>query len=347
MALDAVHDEMRSGLEQEIFTAAALLVIHRDQPLLHETYGTIAGPGTTAVHSQTLFDAASLTKVLATAPMWMLLESQYPGLIDRSITHWFADAPPDKAAITPRLLLAHASGLPAWRPYYLMRSSEPHAEEVRTRILSESLIHSPGRGCVYSDLGFMLLGFILEKETGEGLDVNSRNKIYRPLGLHDIMFLPRPQEHRIARTRVNDPPGFVNDLNARALGGVAGHAGLFASVEAAGRLAQEFLRSHNRGGFFNSSIVRMFFRRPAFTPDSTRALGFDTPAAHGSSCGNHFSDASVGHTGFTGVSLWIDIHREIVALLFTNRVLKGESDFRIKDFRPKVYDAVIHALRNE
>jgi CubicO group peptidase (beta-lactamase class C family) len=343
--LGQAHELMCSGLEQEIFTAATLLIIHHDNTVFCQSCGTVGGPGTASVTNQTIFDVASLTKILATTPVWMLLESESPGILDQPIARWFPDTPPDKAAITPRLLLAHASGLPAWRPYYLMQSAASHTENVRTRILLENLIYPPGRGSVYSDLGFILLGFIIEKETGATLAANARNRIYEPLGLSEIMFLPRGHEDRIAWTRLGDPPGVVNDLNARALGGVAGHAGLFATAQAAGRLALEVLRSYRHRGLFRQSITRTFCRRAAITPDSARALGFDTPAAQGSSCGSLFSEISVGHTGFTGVSLWIDLDREVIGVLFTNRVVKGESDFRIKDFRPMVYEAIMEAMR--
>jgi serine-type D-Ala-D-Ala carboxypeptidase len=344
MTFDSTHEIMRSGLMQEIFTAAALLVIHHDELVFHNAYGTLSGPGSETATTRTLFDMASVTKVLATTPVWIQLESESPGIIDEPLVRWFHDTPPDKASITPRQLLAHASGLPAWRPYYLMTTSAPHSENVRVRILSEPLAYTPGLGCIYSDLGFMLLAFIIEKETGESLDVCAAKRIFEPLGLNDIMFKPLAQKHRIAWTRVDDTPGVVNDLNSRALGGVAGHAGLFATAECAGRLALELLRSHNSGGFFNTPVVRMFSRKACLTVDSTRALGFDT-ATEASSCGRFFSGSSVGHTGFTGTSLWVDLDRELIVVLLTNRVVNGESDFRIKDFRPLVHDSIMQAVR--
>ncbi|HMK35232.1 MAG TPA: serine hydrolase domain-containing protein [Desulfomonilaceae bacterium] len=347
MPLDAVHEKMCSGLEQDMFTAAVLQVIRKGRILFHGAYGTLGGQGTPEADTQTLFDMASVTKILATTPLWMLLESESPGIIDENLTRWFPEAPPDKSSITPRHLLAHASGLPAWRPYYLMGSGSSHSASVRARILSEVLAYPIGRGCIYSDLGFMLLGFMLEKETGRSLKECAREMMYEPLGLEDMLFRPADRAERIALTRFGDATGLVNDLNARALGGVAGHAGLFATADAAGRLALEIMRSYLDRGFFKTSVIRRFCARPGFTADSTRALGFDTPAVEGSSCGRFFSRRSVGHTGFTGVSLWMDMEREAIGVLLTNRVVKGESDFRIKDFRPSVYDAVMSAVVDE
>jgi len=211
------------------------------------------------------------------------------------------------------------------------------------RILAEPLVYPPGRGWLYSDLGFMLLGFIIERETGMNVAVMSGERVYEPLGLTgSLMFTPDGERARTALTRFGDPPGLVNDLNARSFGGISGHAGLFGTATAVGALADAILTSLNRrSGFFDADLTRTFCSPAGFTTDSTRALGFDTPSKEGSSSGSFFPADSLGHTGFTGTSLWMDPHRGLMVILLTNRVLMGESDQRIKSFRPRLHDAVM------
>src|SRR5208283_5033981 len=170
MDFHRADEKMWQGLHEEIFTAAVLLVARGKNVLFHQTYGTLGGAGTDSVKPETLFDLASLTKVLAVTPSWILMATQDPSLLDQSINRWFPNAPVDKRCITPRCLLAHASGLPAWRPYYLLPTSRHTGEDTAARILAEPLEYPPGEGCIYSDLGFMLLGFIIEKETGRNLE---------------------------------------------------------------------------------------------------------------------------------------------------------------------------------
>jgi CubicO group peptidase (beta-lactamase class C family) len=348
MRFDKADEEMKQGLNEEMFTGAVLLVTTGKNILFHETYGTLGGMGTEPVKHETLFDLASLTKVLAVTPSWILMAGEDPGILDQSICRWFSNTPVDKRCITPRHLLAHASGLPAWRPYYLLPASRHTSEDTAARILEEPPEYSPDRGSVYSDLGFILLGFIIEKETGRDLEQFTREMIYEPLGLtEDLLFTPQAGK-RTAMTRVGELSGLVNDLNARALGGVAGHAGLFGTGRGVAALAGEMLLSLKESGrFFNSDVTRTFCTRAGFTTDSTRALGFDTPSEKGSTSGRLFSKDSVGHTGFTGVSLWIDIPRELIVVLLTNRVFMGEADFRIKEFRPMIHDAVMESVLSQ
>lgn len=341
------HEIMLRGLKEEIFTAAALFVARGEETLFHETYGALGAGDSPRVDERTLFDLASLTKVIATTPSWMLIAAESLEVLDTPIRRWFPGCLDDKKDITPRQLLAHSSGLPAWRPYYLLSHPDPDRRRFTVeRILSESLQFRPGYGNLYTDLGFILLAFVIEEQTGQPLDVFATRRIFEPLGLSDdLLFRPERQAGRIALTRPDDAPGLVNDLNARALGGVAGHAGLFGTAAAVGRIATEVLSSWlGRPGIFESAVTRMFCDRVDPTPNNTRTLGFDTRSAEGSSSGRFFSPQSVGHTGFTGTSIWIDLEQNVIVVLLTNRVFVGEADFRIKAFRPLVHDAVMEAL---
>ena len=349
MDFNTVHLLVAKAEQDCLFTAASLLVARGEEILFRESYGTLGGPGTGRVDERTLFDLASLTKILATTPAWMKLTEEDPDILDRPLTRWFPETPQDKTAITPRRLLAHCSGLPAWRPYYLYScpKNRQRREFTRDKILAEPLQYVPGEGTIYSDLGFMLLAFIIEAQTGESWEAYATRKIFEPLGVQeDLMFLPLGEEARIALTRRGEPPGLVNDLNARALGRAAGHAGVFGTASAVAAMASQTLLSLKTDkGFFDRGTTNLFCTRVAAGAQSTRALGFDTPAAEGSSSGRLFSPRSVGHTGFTGTSLWIDLETDLIVVLLTNRVFMGESDFRIKSFRPMVHDAVSEAVR--
>ena len=277
-----------------------------------------------------------------------MLASDRPEILDDHLPRWFPQSPEDKREICPRQLLAHSSGLPAWRPYYLNSvRSEARPTFTIQRILAEPLHFTPGHGCLYSDLGFMTLAFIIEAETGAKVERFSGEQIFVPLGLtDDLMFTPDGEETRTALTRPNEPPGLVNDLNARALGGVAGHAGLFGTAKGVAGMAGEILLSLTSArGFFDQAITSTFCTRAGLRNDCDRALGFDTPSTEGSSAGRYFSSRSVGHTGFTGTSLWIDPETNLIVVLLTNRVFMGESDFRLTAFRPKLHDTIMGEIK--
>ena len=346
MDLERADKCMTQGLEERVFTGAVLLVARRAEEIFLRAYGALDDQETAPVSARTLFDLASLTKVLATTPAWIALASSRPEILDQRISEWFPSVPPDKEKITPRHLLAHISGLPAWRPYYLTRHKTSILELATNEVLHEPLAYETGARSLYSDLGFILLAAIVEIESGEAFDAVCRKRIFEPLGISkDLMFNPIGEERRTALTRAGEPAGLVNDLNARALGGVSGHAGLFGAAQAVAAVAAEILAAlKSESTLFDPEITRIFCQKGASAPSCSRALGFDTPSEDGSSSGRFFSSSSVGHTGFTGTSLWIDIERELAVILLTNRVFWGESDSRIKAFRPAVHDSIMEEI---
>lgn len=344
--LAAVHDLMLQGLENRLFTGAVLLVDWRRETVFHQAYGTVGSPEDPPVTLDTLFDLASLTKVLVTTPCWMIEVGRSPQSLDRPLREWLPEAPVDKAGLTPRLLLAHCSGLPAWRPYYLFPSTRDCLQLVRDRILHEHLAYKPATHTIYSDLGFMVLAALLEESWGMNLALAAKKRVFEPLGLADhLMFQPDPTRDAICFTRPGDQPGAVHDLNARALNGISGHAGLFGTAYGVWGIARDILQSlQSADGLFTASVAAMFCRRAGIVPGSFRALGFEKPDGDVSSCGRYFSPESIGHTGFTGTSLWIDPTRSLIVVLLTNRVYMGETDMRIKEFRPLLHDTVVQSL---
>jgi CubicO group peptidase (beta-lactamase class C family) len=342
MTKEAVRSKIREGLEQQIFTAAQAVISVCGEIAENISCGGVSGDGSPEIDDNTLFDLASLTKVMAVTPLWMTLAEQDPKILSRPISAWYPDTPPEKAEITPAALLAHASGLPHWRPYYLLYQNCPDSDEAAARILSEPLVYKTWDGSLYSDLGFMLLRWILEKETGKGLSDLFIEQISGPLGVsEDLLFKPSAKARAIACTRNGEEPGLVHDLNARSLGGVSGHAGLFGTATAVHTVAHEILACvEGSGRLWKQPTAVEFTRRVGRPAESTRALGFDTPSEKDSSAGNLISKGAFGHTGFTGTSIWVDPSLRLVVALLTNRVIMGEANLRIKEFRPAFHDTV-------
>jgi CubicO group peptidase (beta-lactamase class C family) len=319
-------------------------VIHL-HPFGRLTYEPDAPP----VTAGTLYDLASLTKVVATTTMAMILVDE--GRLDldqpvREILPGFQG--PGKDAVTVRHLLTHSSGLPAIVTLY--RDVQGRAAFLE-RIQALDLEYPAGSRSVYSDPGIILLGEILERAAGQPLEAFVRERVFEPLGMRETMFRPPAElRSRVAPTEF-DPwrgrliQGEVHDENAFAMGGVAPHAGLFSTAGDLARFAQMLLNGGTWHGrrIVSRETVELFTRR-AGIPGSDRALGWDTKSAEGSSAGTLLSPRSFGHTGFTGTSIWIDPERQLFVILLTNRVYPTRENNLIREARPAVADAVMRAL---
>ena len=343
---------------------AVLAVTHRGDRFVHGT-GRLGQDDATPPSATTIYDLASLTKAvgLTTAAMFAVDEGKLN--LDAPVQRYVPDfAGPNKKRVTVRMLLAHASGLPAWRPLF---------REVTTRAEAFALADStpldsvPGTAEAYSDLGAIVLTQALETIYQERLDSLLDQRLFRPLGLASTRYLP-PQSwrDRIAPTEL-DPwrgrvlRGEVHDENAALMDGVSGHAGLFGSAEdllkfgewllevaggqADGRIDGRTGDSGNRSDrpTVRLSVLREFTRRQNIVPGSSRALGWDTPA-EGGSAGSRLSPTSFGHTGFTGTSLWIDPEHEVAIVLLSNRVNPTRDNPRWAPVRAQIADLVMTAL---
>jgi CubicO group peptidase (beta-lactamase class C family) len=324
----------------------------------------------------TLYDLASVTKVMATSAAVMLLVADHKLALDASAADWLPGFEEHgKGEITLRHLLTHSSGLRPWRAYHAdLRERELRKGErwlatpagrraIVERIARSAPLHAPGEASVYGDLGFIVLGEIVERAAGEPLDAFCRRRIYQPLGMGDTHFNPVPFEGPRERYAATELCGWrekvlwgeVHDPNAWAMGGVAGHAGLFSTAGDVMRFADEMLRAdRGESAIFDADVAREFFRRQEIAPPPSGhrpggpmagdwALGWDTPTAGQSTSGVHFSKRSIGHTGFTGTSLWIDLERDMVVVLLSNRVhqIAKKSKFAL---RPEVHDLIWEAF---
>ena len=320
---------------------------------------------------QTIFDLSSLTKPLATTTAILLLVDEGAVELDAPVAKYlplFSER--GKEAITIRHLLSHSSGLKPWRAYHeiflqkerktgetLIGSPEARASVIE-RTIRSAPVHEPGEAAVYGDLDFIVLGAVIEAVGGQRLDDFCREKIFEPLEMSDTFFipigrdakpLPGPTKRRIAATE-NCPWrdrvlwGEVHDPNASVMGGVAGHAGLFSTVDDVLKFGRIIIDVwHGRSDALPREPLRQFLTRQNLPVSSDWALGWDTPTEGASSSGKHFSKNSVGHLGFTGTSLWIDLDREVAIALLTNRVhlIAKKSRFGL---RPIVHDAIIEAF---
>jgi beta-glucosidase-like glycosyl hydrolase/CubicO group peptidase (beta-lactamase class C family) len=310
-----------------------------------------------AATANTLYDMASLTKVMVTTTSVMILVQQKRLDLDTPIARYLPEwsvatkSDPDptwRARATIRNLLLHDSGLPAHRDFY--KQAKGH-DAVLALVLAEPLVHQPGTKVEYSDLGFILLGEIVQRLTGISLDEYAKQHIFAPLGMRESQFNPpRKLWPTIAPTE-NDVDfrkrllqGEVHDENAWALGGVSGHAGLFSTAGDTAIFAQMILNggiyAHHR--ILTRALIQEFTARQAIG-DAARTLGWDA-VTQPSSSGHYFSLDSFGHTGFTGTSLWIDPDRDLFVILLTNRVNPTRANEQIRQLRPAVHDAVMRAL---
>jgi len=366
--LNARLDSIVTAALAEGAAPGAVLAVGRWGRLVHlRGYGAMdTAAGAPAMTDSTLFDMASLTKVVAATTAAMILEEEGLLDLDRPVREYLPELnSPDKAGITVRMLLVHNAGFVAYAP--LWRTARGR-EEYLAAINAGPLAYTPGDTTVYSDWDLILTGLIIERLTGKPLDVFLQERVWGPLGMHDTGFNPlasappgagedctatydpnHPLLARIAPTEVDTVyrnihvHGIVHDENACALGGVAGHAGLFSSARDLAVFAQMMLNGGEYGGvrlLSPETIARWTARQG---PRSSRALGWDTPSP-GSSAGRYFSPRSFGHTGFTGTSIWIDPERGLFVILLTNRVNPTRQNMRHEPLRRAVADAVQAAV---
>lgn len=311
------------GIKAGGFPGAAVVVGRKGAAVWRKGFGRLdwSSKSPRVSPSETIYDLASLTKVIGTTTAVMILYDE--GLIglDDPVSKYLPNyTKGNKDKVTIRLLLEHRSGLPPDRPLWRLASSP---DEARRIVLNTSLSYKPGSRYVYSDIGAMTLAFVVEHITGQPLDSFLHERVYGPLGMTNTFFRPADSlRDRIAPTEVTPPRGYpiqgeVHDENAYALGGVAGHAGLFSTAQDLAVFAQMMLNDgvYNHVRIVADSTVQLFTRRAA----GSRALGWAMADGQWGS-GEYLSDEAYGHVGYTGTSLWIDPEREMFVILLTNRV---------------------------
>jgi CubicO group peptidase (beta-lactamase class C family) len=356
-AFGRAADVLREGIGAQAFPAASVEVGSREAVFWQDAFGRLSYEDDAAeTVVDTIFDLASLTKVIATTTLVMrAVDDGILRIADR-VADWIPEwRGADRLGVTVRDLLAHCSGLTAYLPYYRDLTGRV---EFQQAIADAPLEYAPRTRAIYSDLGFILLGFILEEAWARAAS--------GPAGTTDPAALlsgqfrrvssyltgelltfnpPRSARPRIAPTE-HDPwrgrtlVGEVHDENAWALGGAAGHAGLFGTAAAVGSFARAALHTINGTGVLAQPETMRGFISRTDIPGSSRALGWDTMLPT-SSCGTRLSPTAIGHTGFTGTSLWIDWERDLYIVLLTNRVHPSRNNDAIRRIRPRFHDMVL------
>ncbi len=338
----------------------------------HFTYA----PDSPLVEPDTCYDLASVSKVIATTAMAMLLWQRglleleapladiLPGflLAGKAAGRTAGEAPASlgraRRKVTLRMLLAHSSGLPGYAPFFETCTTPV---QVMQAALALPLDAPPGTIVAYSDPGFILLGKALEVLAAESLECFFRSDVQQPLGLAGTRYRPAPAARMLippteidAAFRHQVIQGVVHDENCFVLGGVSGHAGLFAPAEDVACFGEALLAPLRRPGeadaaprLFTREAVELFTRRVGEPAGSSRALGWDTPSGEPSSAGTRFSPRAFGHLGYTGTSLWLDPERDLAVSLLTNRTFPTRENRKIQVFRPLFHDAVVAAVESE
>jgi CubicO group peptidase (beta-lactamase class C family) len=338
------------AIEDSSFPGAVVLVSKYGEVIYEKGFGYFTyDKFSPEVSRNTIYDIASLTKVIATTTATMICIDRKLFKLDDPVYNFIPEFSENgKEAITIKNLLLHNSGLPAWKKFY---DKNLDADSIIKNIYAIKPEYPAGTKTVYSDLGIIVLGKIIETVTKKKLDQFCNKEIFIPLKMNNTFFNPADSvKYKIPPTEFDKYwrnkliQGEVHDETSSLLGGVAGHAGLFSTAEDLSNLIQMLLDEGKYNGkqLIKAETVKLFTKRNSSL--STRALGWDTKSEIKSSAGSKFSKSSFGHTGFTGTSIWIDPERKLFIVFLTNRVYPSRENKKIINVRPKLHDAVIDAI---
>jgi serine-type D-Ala-D-Ala carboxypeptidase len=341
---------LQAGIEQRAFPGASVAITHKGKLVALKGLGRFTyDPASPPVTRDTIFDLASVSKVIATTALCMVLYERGTLRLEQKLVEIipeFESDDPRRNDVTLRMLLAHSSGLPA---YVRLFERAQTRDELLREAMQVPLATDPGARAEYSDIGFILLGVALERLTNESLDQLCQREIFSELGLKQITFNPPAELKPLIPPTVDDRTfrhkliqGEVHDENAWVMGGVAGHAGCFAPAVEVAAFAESMLGAGK--SLVKPETVKLFTTRESSPAGTSRALGWDTPSQPSQS-GKYFSARSFGHLGYTGTSLWIDPERHLSVTLLTNRTWPDCSSQLIKQVRPAFHDAVVEALK--
>ncbi|MBZ0199031.1 MAG: beta-lactamase family protein [Ignavibacteriaceae bacterium] len=340
-----------NGINDTAFPGAVVLIskdgkIFYERAYGHFTYEKNSNP----VKTTTMFDLASLTKVIATTNAVMICVDRGLFSLDDKVVKYIPEFGANgKDIVTIKNLMMHNAGLIAWKPFF--KTDIKTADELLNYIYNSELKYEPGTKTVYSDWGLITVGKIIERVTGNTLDEFCSKEIFKPLGMTRTMFNPPAElKNEIMPTELDNywrhrlVQGTVHDETSDMLGGVAGHAGLFSTAGDIAKISQMLLQKGSYDGkqYIKPETVEMFIKRQS--SKSSRAIGWDTKTKEASTAGTLFDLTSYGHTGFTGTSVWTDPTRKLFVVFLTNRVYPTRENSKLYQIRRRLHDAVINAI---
>jgi len=347
---NAVDKVINKAIEDKSFPGAVVLVWKDGKTIYEKAFGNYTYDSLSPkVKTNTLFDLASLTKVVATTTAAMICYDRKLFSLDDKVVKYIPEFSVNgKEYITLKNLLIHNSGLPAWKKFY---GRDLKYDDVINEIYSSELEYKTGEKTVYSDLGIITLGKIIEKVSGKSLDVFCKDEIFIPLKMESTFYNPDDSLKKLCAPtetdnywRMKTLQGEVHDETSAMLNGVAGHAGLFSTADDLAKLMSVLLSKGkiDQKIFIQQSTIELFTKR--VSEESTRAIGWDTKSDLGSSAGKYFSKNSFGHTGYTGTSIWADPDRNLFVVFLTNRVYPTRENTKIQKVRPQLHNAVIKRI---
>lgn len=363
IAVNQIHKLMKKGISDNVFPGGVLLVAVSGCIKFFKSYGYADIFSKQKMTTDTRFDLASLTKPLATTLAVMKLVQEGRLNLDDKLGVLIKEfGATDKKDISIRQLLHHNSGLPDYIPYYKETGMDSYKEDqkILRKLLLKTSLHSPiGKIELYSDVGFMILNWVVERISGISLNQYVEKHIYDPMGIDTkkgLFFVdlnsvdPVKKKKRCFAATEYCPlrkvvlNGVVHDENAYAAGGVEGHAGLFGNAESVYAVLSALMDGYHtveKEIIFPKRMLTLFLK---CEKNNKRPLGFDSPSPANSSAGQYFSKESVGHLGFTGTSFWMDLERKIIVILLTNRIHPSRENLKIRDFRPILHDVVMENM---
>lgn len=355
-----VENAMANAIRHGVFPSADLLVAKNGEIIHHGYYGD--------AREGTHYDVASFTKPVCTATLVIMHIADGALDLNTTLDHFYGAQNSAHAHITIEMILNHTSGLPSWKPYYRELPSSLIATEEGERFIIDACINEqieqkPGAEILYSDIGYILLGNIIERVSDMPLDQLFKKRIAEPLGMNDTFFVKLFGESANTQTRRRFAAtedchwreqvihGKVHDQNCYAMGGVAGHAGLFSTAEDVHRFLAAFMPCFKQdGGFLPHDLLAKLFhlKNGLITPPKRGFFvgGWDTPSSRNSASGHYSSRHAIGHLAYTGCSLWIDQQQHFWMILLTNRINPSATNEKIKAFRPSIHDLAYTTLVN-
>jgi CubicO group peptidase (beta-lactamase class C family) len=351
--LDSLRLYLNQAISDSAFPGCAISIGYKGNLIFEQSFGYFTyDTNSQIVKVNSIFDLASLTKVVATTTITMILFDQGRLDLDQKVVDIVPAFEGDqKNKVTIRHLLTHTSGMPGWVRFYLELQGK---ERIVQEICDMDLKNDPGTVYVYSDLGMIMMQKILETITNKPLDQLVRDYITTPMNMKNTYYNPDSSLiNQIVPTEISDwhqklVHGFVHDENTYAMGGVSGHAGLFSTVQDLSVFCQMYLNGgvYDDKRILKSETIQLFTARQNIVEGSTRALGWDTRSEKHSMAGEYMSMQAFGHSGFTGTTIWIDPVNQVFVVLLSNRVYPTRENRKISSVRPIIHNYAMRSVLN-